>query len=300
MIKVGIIGGSEPVAGELIRLLVNHPDVEIAWVNSEKHPGRVLTDVHHGLIGESSLRFTYDADLFQVDVLFCCKDVPDAREWFSSHELPDDLRVVDLSYTMDKAPGFVYGLPELNRKAMVRGARRVVVPDASAMALELSLLPMAKNLMLNKPVHSTIIAPCHCHGKEPALLRGEVQTALRELQSSFDADIAVERVYGDSERGLTAFLFFESSIDIKEIYRVYDEFYEDHNFTFIVSRPPELKEVVGTNKCLVNIEKQGAEIVIKAVMDSVLKGAAGTAVHDMNLLFGLHERVGLQLKASSL
>lgn len=305
MIKAGILGGSSPMAGELIRLLINHPDVEIIWVDSVRYNGRLVSDVHHGLLGETELRFSASsASLDDIDVLFIFRNKGQTTEWLDQHDLPDDLRIVDMSVDMRDAAtaskyGFVYGLPELNRKAMVRGAKRAIVPHPAALIAELALLPLVKAGEIDGDIAVKVVMPQKSEQVvETADLATEILRAVQELQPEMNPKVTVAVETGDVSRALDAQVQFDTAMDIGEIYRAYEEFYDDHNFVFLSNQPANPKEVEGTNKCIMHIDKHNARVTITTVMDGILKGAAGTAVHDMNLLFGLHERVGLALKAS--
>lgn len=294
------------MAGELIRLLIHHPDVEIMWVDSARYTGRLVSDVHHGLLGDTSLRISPSSSnhLSDINVLFIFRHRGQTIEWLEQHPLPDDLRVVDLSVDMrlpDNAAAhdFVYGLPELNRKAMVRGAKRAVVPGALANLIELSLLPMAKSMHLPAAARINARMPQMPEAGDTDATAQEANMALKSLSPDQSIALDITADAAPTERAISAEVTFDSDLDIGEIMRDYEEFYDDHNFTFIVNELPAAKEVEGTNKCLIRIDKIDGHVTIHAIMDAMLKGAAGTAVHDMNLLFGLHERVGLGLKASN-
>lgn len=306
MIKAGIIGGSNPMAGELIRLLINHPDVEIMWVDSARYTGRLVSDVHHGLLGDTQLRITPAGanQVTDIDVLFIFRHKGQTEEWLRQHSLPGALRIVDLSVDMRSpelasAYGYVYGLPELNRKAMVRGATRAIVPHPVANIAALSLLPLAKRGFLPLQASVSVSVPADAEQVERGSeVASEAATALQSVSAT---PIQLMMVAGpaDDARALSATVEFESDLDLGQVMRFFEEDYDDHSFTFVVNEQPTAKEVVGTNKCLMRIDKRGGVFTITAVMDAMLKGAAGTAVHDMNLLFGLHEKVGLALKAST-
>ena len=212
MIKAGIIGGAGYTAGELLRLLLNHPDVEIKWVNSSSNAGNKIADVHQGLIGETDLVFTDQTPWEEVDVLFCCTPHGETRKFMESHDVPQELRIIDLStdYRIeDGSHEFVYGLPELNRKRIVRGATRVANPGCFATAIQLALLPLAKNLMLNSDIHVTAITGSTGAGVKPSTTShfswrndnvsiykpfkhqhlAEIKQSLKTLQNSFNSDI---------------------------------------------------------------------------------------------------------------
>lgn len=321
MIKVGIIGGAGYTAGELLRLLINHPDVEIVFVNSASNAGNRITDVHSGLFGETDLVFTDQLPLDEIDCLFFCTAHGDTRKFMESHTLPETLRVVDLSmdYRIESDEhDFVYGLPELNRKRIIR-ARHIANPGCFATAIQLGLLPLAKNLLLNNPVHITAITGSTGAGQKPSATSHfswrnnnmsvykpfthqhlpEIRQSLSQLQHSFATDLNFIPVRGDFARGIFVSMYTDCPVALDEIRRLYDEYYDDHSFTFVTDANLDLKQVVNTNKCLIHLEKHGDKLLILTAIDNLLKGASGQAVHNMNLLFGLTEVAGLKLKPSA-
>lgn len=319
MIKVGIEGGNERAAGELIRILLNHPDVEIIWVNSETQDGTRITDVHRGLVGETDLQFSNHMQFDNVNMIFLCGPSGSSRIFMDAHgsELPQDMRIIDMAgdYRMpDENHDFVYGLSELNRKYMVHDCFHVSNAGAFAMAIELALLPLAKNLLLNSEIHATAIAsanafcepPSTCADnlcvKQPLRLNQvqEVTQALKQLQLSFNSPIHLIPMQGSFARGLLAAVYVKCNVDLDVVRQLYEDYYDDHNFTFITKGDVQLQDVVNTNKCLLHLERIDDKLLITAVIDDVMKGTAGNAVHCMNLLFGLHERVGLLTKPSAL
>lgn len=309
MIRVGIIGATHPVAGELLRLLIFHPDVEIVWAYAPSHEGLPLTQFHRGLAGETFLRFTDTITTDNVDVVFMCHDRDGKSRQILSQLAPEDverLRIIDISpdfLDAEQAGDFVYGIPEANRKPLVRGARHASVPSAVAMAVLLAVLPLARNLMLNSPIHATIVRASHPYDLGlvsvfPDGEQQEVTQAVRSVQSSFSQPVNIVSVSGGFPRGMMAVVYMESPIAIEQVKELYDSFYDDHSFTFTSDLTPDIREIANTNKCMLNIDKVDNQLVITAVIDDMLKGSAGNAVHLMNLLFGLQERVGLMLKAS--
>ena len=321
MIKVGIIGGAGYTAGELLRLLVNHPDVEIVFVNSTSNAGNRVADVHSGLVGDTELVFTDELPLTEIDCLFCCTAHGDTRKFIEAHTLPEELRIIDLSmdYRIESEEhDFVYGLPELNRKRIIR-ARHVANPGCFATAIQLGLLPLAKNLLLNKPIHITAITGSTGAGQKPSATSHfswrnnnisvykpfthqhlpEIRQSLTQLQNSFAAELDFIPMRGDFTRGIFAVIYTDCPIDLDEIRRLYDEYYDDHSFTFVTDGELDLKQVVNTNKCLLHLEKHDDKLLVLSAIDNLLKGASGQAVHNMNLLFGLTEVAGLKLKPSA-
>lgn len=325
MIKAGIVEGTGYKAGELIRLLLNHPDVELMWVSASGHAGIPVSHLHRGLTGDTDLRITDRGDVSSVNVVFLCHPDGNTESWLAENKPGEDVSIIDLSADFrvnvisTDGTNMVYGIPEYNRKPLVRGVKRAVCPGELAMALELSLLPLAKHLMLNSDIHTTAVIGSSGAGASlnedvhtmrsdnvspSALLAhddiAEVTCLLGELQTSFRSDIHVVGLNGPFTRGLIAVTYLDCGVDIEELKRIYREYYDDHSFTFLTDVRPDLKDVVNTNKCMLHLQKVGDELVIVAVIDNLLKGSAGNAVHVMNLIFGLQEQTGLRLKASAL
>lgn len=320
MIKVGIIGGAGYTAGELIRILLNHPDAEIVFVNSSSNAGNKLSAVHEGLIGETDMVFTDRLPLDTIDVLFFCTAHGDTRKFLEANTLPEGLKVIDLSmdYRLESDDNpFIYGLPELNRRAICK-SQYVANPGCFATAIQLALLPLARNLMLNDDVYVNAITGSTGAGVKPGATTHfswrnnnlsiykpfthqhlpEIMQSLKHLQSSFDHDINFIPYRGDFARGIFATAVVKNAVDIDELYRIYREYYEADSFVHVVEEQIDLKQVVNTNKCLLHLEKHGDKLLVVSCIDNLLKGASGTAVHNMNLLFNLKETTGLILKPS--
>lgn len=310
MIKVGITGCETKVAGEIIRLLINHPDVDLRWVQSDIRDGLSVSDIHQGLIGECNLKIGKDADWEEIDVVFNCRHTGKSRQYVEKATIPPEVKIIDLSGDFRRdcgENGYVYGLPELNRKQMVRGATRVANPGAFATAIELALLPLAKNLLLNSPIHVAAVSGDPTLADNIKLYKPlqhshaeEVARTLKALQTSFSAPISLVPMLGSFSRGLIAAIYLDCPLSLEDIRKLYDDYYDDHGFTFVTDKQVDLKDVANTNKCILHLEKDGNRLLITSVIDSMLKGSAGTAVHNMNLLFGLQERTGLALKPSAL
>lgn len=321
MIKAGIIGGAGYTAGELIRLLLNHPEVEITFVNSTSNAGNRITDVHEGLYGETDLCFTSALPLDKIDVLFFCTAHGDTRKFMESHEVPAHVRIIDLSmdYRLKSTEhDFVYGLPELNREEIME-ARHVANPGCFATCIQLAVLPLAKHLMLNNDLHVNAITGSTGAGVKPSPTShfswrndnisiykpfthqhlAEIEQSLRQLQNSFQSRINFIPMRGNFSRGIFATTYLDCKIELSEIQGLYQSYYEDHPFTFITDKNPDLKQVVNTNKCLLFLQKVDDRLLIVSMIDNLLKGASGQAVHNMNLMFGLEEMVGLHLKPSA-
>lgn len=317
------MGGEGFAAGELIRLLINHPDVELARVQSSMYDGKLITEVHQGMEGETYLRFTSAVDFDDLDVVFCCYPHGQTSRLFADRDIPEGLKIIDLSRDFrieNESHEFVYGLPELNRRRLVHGVTRVANPGAFATAIELALLPLAKNLLLNSPVHVTAITgfsgsaveksspdQLAWHRDNVSIYRPlahqhipEIRQTLQTLQASFNSEIFFIPMRGSFPRGMLITAYLEMPVSVDQLRNLYEDYYADHSFTFVLDRRPDLKDVVNTNKCLIHLEKIDNRLLVTAVIDNIIKGAAGQAVHNMNLLFGLHEKVGLALKSSTI
>ncbi|MDE6528446.1 MAG: N-acetyl-gamma-glutamyl-phosphate reductase [Muribaculaceae bacterium] len=344
MIKIGILGAETIAAGELIRILINHPDVELRTVASSSEAGRTVAEVHRGLTGDTDLRIAASLTPDGHDAVFLCGENWMASEWMKLHHdnpAMSELRIIDLTGAFrDGSHQMVYGFPEYNRKALVRGARRASIPSPAAIAVETALFPLAKNLLLNGRINATVsiaatedaagntsaglsqhtspryadisastrldpIAPQEHRPDGDAIAR-EIETAIRAIQPSFAGNISLRLSRdGSITRGITAVIETPCGVAPNELERLYNDAYSDHNFTYPVNTRPTVADVANTNKCLLHMEYATAPdsglplLRITSVIDNLLKGAAGTAVHCLNLLFGLSERTGLALKASA-
>jgi N-acetyl-gamma-glutamyl-phosphate reductase len=319
MIKAGIIGGAGYTAGELIRLLINHPEVDIVFVHSESNANNKVTDVHSGLLGETSLTFTNQLDLMNtIDVLFFCTAHGDTERFMSTHSLPASLKIVDFStdYRMKRPDNkFVYGLTELNYDDICH-ADYIANPGCFATAIQLAILPLAKRQTL-KELHVHALTGSTGAGVKPSSTTHfswrndnisaykifthqhllEIRQSIQQLQPSFSAPINFVPLRGDFARGIFATLYTECDLTIDEAYTLYRSFYANSPFTIVTDSNPDLKQVVNTNKCILYLEKHDTKLVIISLIDNLLKGAAGQAVENMNLLFGLEQTAGLRLKS---
>lgn len=301
MYKVAIIGAGSPDAGELMRLLVHHPDVELSVLYDEALGGIPVTQVHHGLIGDIDLAIAPTARLEEIDVAFLCGDGSLAARIASNPAELGEARIVDLRPGRQAdEEGFEYGLSEINRKPLVRGARRAVTASPVAAVTLVALYPLASHLLLEGSL--TLEALCRedlrdCNAVKKSA--EEIGARLRIAQQSFSGDVRLTTNKATSDRALRVRTTLPIGLSLEEVDRIYDGIYDDHNFTFVLHRKVEDKEVEGTNKCLVQIFKPSQEeLAVEAVADGRLRGGAGEALHLMNLLLGLHEKTGLELKAS--
>ncbi len=319
MIRVGIIGGAGYTAGELIRLLVNHPQAEIRFVHSSSNAGNLLTEVHGGLEGDTAMRFCAEYDLQEVDVVFLCSAHGQSRLWLAEQKLPEGLRIIDLAQDFrDESEGFVYGLPEMNRER-IRQARRVANPGCFATAIQLALLPLAARGLLTDEVHVTAVTGSTGAGVKPSATTHfswrasnlsvykafthqhlkEIGRNLRLLDPAFGSEINFVPMRGDFTRGILASVYTTCPLEESDARHLYADYYETAAFTHAVEHDVDLKQVVNTNKALVRVARYGSKLHIVSVIDNLLKGASGQAVQNMNLMFGLDELEGLRLKASA-
>ena len=317
MIEVGVSGCDNLRAAELVRVLINHPDVELKWVTGNCEAGMRLDYIVPGIMGECDLTVNPEGPLDDVDLVFMCG----CRETFSQQlqllNLNEDTRVVDLSgchnldHGMDKP--WTYGMGEMQRRILVHDAHLVTVPGNVAMASLLALMPMARNLLLNSPLTLHVAMGVTAFPEEGGKTidgfdtaqwvreqQQEIALALSQCQTSFNQPIDLTITPLAERRTLAVAARFSCGIDEEMIKQLYEQYYSDHNFVFLVDRPIVTADVENTNKCLIRLDKDERRglLTVHAVMDVLLKGCAGTAVHAMNLLFGLHERVGLALKGT--
>jgi N-acetyl-gamma-glutamyl-phosphate reductase len=322
MIKTGIIGGAGYTAGELLRILINHPNVEIAFVQSTSNAGNKITNVHSGLIGETDLTFTDPiphSRNWEVDALFLCSAHGDSRKFLETYPIPPQVKIIDLSTDYrhrETAGDFIYGLPELN-KPQIQAASHIANPGCFATAIQLALLPLAAAKKITGEMHVHAITGSTGAGVKPGATTHfswrdnnlsiykpfehqhlqEISESLHQLQPKPACPLNFIPVRGNFSRGIFASVYTDCDLSAEEANALYKEFYKDAAFTFITDKNPDLKQVVNTNKCLLYLEKFGNKLLIVSVIDNLLKGASGQAVQNFNLLFGLDEKAGLRLKA---
>ena len=318
MIRIGIIGGAGYTAGELCRLLLNHPEAEIVFINSESNAGNLITDVHEGLYGETDMRFTDELPFEDVDVVYFCFGHGKSTQFLTDHYIPADVRIIDLAQDFRLAAegnDYVYGLPELNRTAIL-GAQHVANPGCFATCIQLGLLPLADAGLLQGDVSVNAITGSTGAGVKPSSTTHfswrsgnmsiykafqhphvpEIVQSLQQLQPSFEGAIDFIPYRGDFPRGIFATEVITCDAPEEEIADLYRDFYSDAPFTHYVDRAVDLKQVVNTNKCLIHAERHGNKLLVTSVIDNLLKGASGQAVQNMNLMFELEEDAGLRLK----
>jgi len=310
MIKVGIIGGAGYTAGELIRILFYHPEAEIVFVMSESHAGELLSLVHRDLEGETFLCFSERAK--SADLVFLCAGHGKSQHILDTNEL-GEAKIIDLSSDFRVGSSFSYGLPELNQPY----GSKVANPGCFATAIQLALLPMAKKQLLQHEVHVHAITGSTGAGQNLSPTThfswrtgnvsiykafehqhlGEIHQTLESMQESAII-INFIPVRGAFTRGIFASVYTECELSINELYDCYNSYFKDAPYTSVSSTPIDLKQVVNTNKCLIHLEKHGSKVLITSVIDNLLKGASGQAIQNMNIMFGLPDATGLNLKSS--
>lgn len=321
MIKIGILGAAGYTGGELIRLLLNHPEAEIVFANSESNAGNHVADVHEGLYGDTDLRFTSEMPFDQVDVVFFCFGHGKSEQFLREHTIPAHVKIIDLAQDFRlSAPDndYVYGLPEINRER-IAAAQHVANPGCFATCIQLGLLPAAKlgivkgDIAVNAITGSTgagqkpgatthfswrnnnmSIYKAFCHQHVP-----EICQSLKQVQGELDAEIDFIPYRGDFARGIFATEVVKTDMPIEQIVEAYKDFYKDAPFTHYVDNAIDMKQVVNTNKALIHCDKFGNKLLITSTIDNLLKGAVGQAVQNMNIMFGLEETLGLRLKGSA-
>jgi len=320
MIRVGILGAAGYTGGELIRLLLNHPEAEIVFANSESNAGNPVAEVHEGLYGETDLKFSSEMPFEDVDVLFFCFGHGKSEAFLKEHAIPSHVKIIDLAqdFRIKGGHDYVYGLPEINKED-IQKAQHVANPGCFATCIQLGLLPAAKMGLLKYDVSVNAITGSTGAGQKPGATThfswrqnnlsiykpfthqhlAEIRQSLEQVQGWLEVDIDFIPYRGDFARGIFATEVVRTKASIEKIVEVYKEFYQDAAFTHYVDKPIDLKQVVNTNKCLVHMEKYDNKLLITSCIDNLLKGAVGQAVQNMNLMFGIDEKAGLRLKASA-
>ena len=312
---VGIIGGAGYTGGELIRLLIHHPAVDLAFVHSRSQVNKPVHAVHPDLIGETDLIFTDQVET-AVDILFLCMGHGQSAPYMESAAVSPETLVIDLSRDYRLDDSWVYGLPEIHAKE-TQSSTRIANPGCFATAIQLGLLPLAKANLLHGEIHVHAITGSTGAGQKPISTThfswrnnnlsiykafkhqhlDEINQSLEELQGSEVADIAFLPLRGDFPRGIFASLYLKSDLSEAEALALYQSFYQDAAFTTVTKEDVHLKQVVNTNKALIKIEKIDGRLLITSMIDNLLKGASGQAVQNMNIALGLDETTGLKLKA---
>ncbi len=323
MYKVGIVGSEGYAVGELYNLLINHPDVHLEMIYSPKRAGMSVAELFNDLNSMRTLYFTDTLELDGLDVLFLCLQSADSRTFLETFSIPETVKVIDFSqefrHTSIEETGFVYGLPEANRRALTKAAK-ASVPGAFASAIETPLIPLAKHLLLNSDIHVTAVAgrteslarPMPATGISYELLFdnfhvyrplehhhvAEVKRTLKEIQNSFDSEIILLPMRGNFNRGVYTAQYLDCPLEVEELKDMYESYFEDHSFVHLVDKYPDVRDTTNTNDLHIHLSKHGKRLLIVSTMDNLMRGAAGTAIHIMNLMMGLVETTGLTIKPS--
>ena len=337
MIKIGILGAAGYTGGELIRILLNHPEAEIVFANSESNAGNLISDVHEGLIGDTDLCFTDQMPFDKVDVVFFCFGHGKSEAFLKEHTIPDNVKIIDLAqdFRIKGNHDYVYGLPEIYRSE-ISACKHLANPGCFATCIQEGLLPLAKAGLLTHDVAVNAITGSTGAGQKPGatthfswrnnnfsvyklfthqhlheicqtlndLRPASAPRAVDTLDEGYDADgITIDFIpyRGDFARGIfcTEVVTCDKAPDPDAVVELYKNFFKDAAFTHYSDKSLDLKQVVNTNKALVHVEVFGKKIVVTSIIDNLLKGAVGQAVQNMNIMFGLDEKAGLNLKATA-
>ena len=320
MIRIGILGAAGYTGGELIRVLLNHPEAEIVFANSESNAGNLVSDVHEGLIGDTQLRFTDEMPFERVDVVFFCFGHGKSAAFLAEHAIPPHVRIIDLAqdFRIRGSHDYVYGLPETHRD-IIRTAQHVANPGCFATCIQLALLPALQAGLISGDIHVNGITGSTGAGQKPSATTHfswrndnisvyktfthqhllEINQTVQELRHGYDGRVLFIPQRGCFARGIFVTAYARCTAPLEEVQQIYADYYQDAAFTHFVTKSPDMKQVVGTNKAVVYVERYEDQLLMISCIDNLLKGAVGLAVQNMNLMFGLDERMGLSLKASA-
>ena len=320
MVRVGILGAAGYTGGELIRLLINHPQAEIVFANSESNAGNLICDVHEGLMGETDMRFTAEMPFGEVDVVFFCFGHGKSKAFLQEHTIPSHVKIIDLAqdFRIAGEHDYVYGLPETHRQE-ISTCMHLANPGCFATCIQLGLLPALKAGIISGDIHTNGITGSTGAGQKPGATTHfswrndnisiyktfthqhlhEINQTIHELQPQYDGQMFFIPQRGCFTRGIFVTSYARCNTPIEEVKAIYEDYYRDAAFTHVVSTSPDMKQVVNTNKALVHCDKFGDKLLVTSTIDNLLKGAVGQAVQNMNIMFGLDEAAGLNLKASA-
>ena len=325
-IKVGVLGAAGYTGGELIRLLLNHPEAEIVFANSESNAGNLVSDVHEGLIGDTDLKFTDEMPFDKVDVVFFCFGHGKSEAFLKEHTIPANVKIIDLAQDFRvkseelrvKNYNFIYGLPETH-KSMIKGCQYLANPGCFATCIQLAMLPALKAGIISGDIHVNGITGSTGAGQKPGATTHfswrndnisvyktfthqhllEINQTVQELCPGYDGRVLFIPQRGCFTRGIFVTAYAKCDKTLEEVQQIYANYYKDSAFTHFVTKSPDMKQVVNTNKAVVYVEKYEDQLLMISCIDNLLKGAVGQAVQNMNLMFGLDEKAGLELKASA-
>ncbi len=314
-IKIGIIGGAGYTGGELLRILIHHPNAEICFVNSKSNAGKPVFAIHGDLLGDSNLLFTNDLNT-EIDVLFLCAGHGESKKFLNENPKFKATKIIDLSTDFrDESDGFIYGLPEWQREK-IKSASRIANPGCFATSIELAVLPLSNAGLIKDEVHVSAVTGSTGAGQSLSntshfswrnnnisIYKAFTHQHLTEIKMVLSGKNAEKPVVnfipyrGNFTRGIMANVYTKFLGNIQDARNLYDEFYKNHPFTHLSESSIDIKQVVNTNKCIIALEKEGDNLLITSIIDNLTKGASGQAVQNMNLMFGLEETTGLKLKS---
>ena len=316
-INIGIIGGAGYTGGELLRILLNHPQVNISFVNSKSQVGKPIYSTHGDLLGESDLLFTDEQSFDNINALFLCSGHNESRKFLAQNDIPANVKIIDLSTDFrDESNGFVYGLPELQRET-IKNATKIANPGCFATSIQLAILPLANANLIKDDIHVSAITGSTGAGQSLSATTHfswrnnnvsiykafthqhlqEINQSIKGLQPNFENSINFIPYRGNFTRGIMANVYTKFLGTLEEAQELYKNYYTSHPFTHLSEQEIDLKQVVNTNKCILHLEKHGDNLLISSVIDNLTKGASGQAVQNLNLIFGLEETAGLKLKS---
>ena len=319
-VRTGILGAAGYTGGELIRLLLNHPQAEIVFANSESNAGNKVYEVHEGLVGETELTFSSEMPFEETDVIFLCFGHGKSEQFLSEHQVPERVKIIDLAqdFRISGKHDFVYGLPETHRE-LIRTAQHLANPGCFATCIQLAMLPALKAGIISGDIHVNGITGSTGAGQKPGATTHfswrndnisvyktfthqhllEINQTVQELRPGYEGRVLFIPQRGCFTRGIFVTAYAKCDLPLEEVQQIYADYYKDAAFTHFVTKSPDMKQVVNTNKAVVYVERYEDQLLMISCIDNLLKGAVGQAVQNMNLMSGLEETAGLQLKASA-
>jgi N-acetyl-gamma-glutamyl-phosphate reductase len=323
-INIGIIGAAGYTGGELLRIVINHPNVNIAFAHSKSQVGKPVYATHTDLLGDTELTFSGEdiqnlLNQAELNAIFLCSGHGESKKFLDEYIVPETVKIIDLSTDFrDESQGFTYGLPEL-QKEKIKTSDKIANPGCFATSIELAILPLASAGLLREDVHVSAVTGSTGAGQSLSATTHfswrnnnlsiykafthqhltEIKMSLRKLQAGFDRAVNFVPYRGDFTRGIMANVYTPYSGTIEEARALYKNYYAEHPFTHVSDSPIDLKQIVNTNKCFIHLEVHEGQLLISSIIDNLTKGASGQAVQNLNLIFGLPEDAGLRLKAPS-
>jgi len=323
-INIGIIGAAGYTGGELLRIVINHPNVNIAFAHSKSQIGKPVYATHTDLLGDTELTFSGEdiqtlLNQESLNAIFLCSGHGESKKFLDEYNVPEAVKIIDLSTDFrDESNGFTYGLPEL-QKEKIKSSNKIANPGCFATSIELAILPLADAGLLKEDVHVSAVTGSTGAGQSLSATTHfswrnnnlsiykafshqhltEIKMSLRKLQAGFDKAVNFVPYRGDFTRGIMANVYTPYSGTIEEAKALYKNYYAEHPFTHVSDWPIDVKQVVNTNKCFIHLEVHDGQLLISSIIDNLTKGASGQAVQNLNLIFGLSEDAGLRLKAPS-